>query len=86
MCHTSRVRRLLAVALAIAALAAVAPTSSLAGHGGAPTRAPSAAEGHEPQPARKARSGLPFCCCQAGARSPLSARALRAAARFPFRS
>ena len=36
MSRTISTRRLLAVALAIAALAAIAPPSSLAGHGGGP--------------------------------------------------
>ncbi len=36
MSRTTRARRLLAVALAIAALAAIAPASSLASHGGGP--------------------------------------------------
>jgi hypothetical protein len=36
MLQTNRTRRLLAVALAIAVLAAIAPASSLANHGGGP--------------------------------------------------
>ena len=81
MSRNNRARRLLAVALALAALAAVAPASSLADPGGGPgpTRALS---GRTPLAHGSPERG--FRAAQAGCRSPSSARVLFAAARLPF--